>query len=347
MSNIRIVRTAMFAFLLSTILSAAANAAKTDIVVLINGDSVTGEVKGLEFGVLRYSTDSMGTVEIDWEDVVSLTTKQSLQVEIATGTRYFGSLHQPDAPGQISIGRNEENVQELAQSDVVRMIPIDIEENFFERVDGSVSFGLDADKGSEVIKTNLSADFRYRTRQYLVGFELDLSATDQPGAETTERRSIGTNYQRFLEKRWYTDWFTSAEKNDQLGVNGRLLAGAGIGRHVIQNNNNQLSLLFGAQAVHENFTGDTPSTTDGEFKFEMTFLHRVAQPDTDFLFSAEIYPLVDDLRSFRGESDLTFRKEFIDDLFFDLSFYYSYITEVPDGGEKDDYGVVWSIGYSF
>ena len=43
-----------------------AHAEKTDIVVLANGNIVTGEVKSLEFGTLRYSTDSMGTVKIDW-----------------------------------------------------------------------------------------------------------------------------------------------------------------------------------------------------------------------------------------------------------------------------------------
>ena len=59
---------------------------KTDVVVLINGDAVTAEIKSLAFSDLRYSTDSMGTVDIEWEDIVSLTSNQSLQIETATGT---------------------------------------------------------------------------------------------------------------------------------------------------------------------------------------------------------------------------------------------------------------------
>ena len=55
------------AILVFLCLSLAAQAAKTDIVVLINGNDVTGEIKSLEFGELRYSTDSMGTVSIEWE----------------------------------------------------------------------------------------------------------------------------------------------------------------------------------------------------------------------------------------------------------------------------------------
>jgi hypothetical protein len=89
-----------------------AQAAKTDVVVLTNGDAVTGEIKSLEFSDLRYSTDSMGTVNIEWEDIVSLTSNQSLQVEVASGTRYFGNLVTASSEGLIAVGRGE-NIREF------------------------------------------------------------------------------------------------------------------------------------------------------------------------------------------------------------------------------------------
>ena len=55
--------------LLALLFSPLARAEKTDIVVLKNGDKITGEVKGLERGKLEFSTDSMGTVSIEWEDI--------------------------------------------------------------------------------------------------------------------------------------------------------------------------------------------------------------------------------------------------------------------------------------
>ena len=41
-------------------------AQKTDIVILENGDRITGEIKRLEAGLLNFSTDTMGTVNIEW-----------------------------------------------------------------------------------------------------------------------------------------------------------------------------------------------------------------------------------------------------------------------------------------
>lgn len=37
-------------------------AAKTDVVTLVNGNAITGEIESLEFGALKYSTDSMESV---------------------------------------------------------------------------------------------------------------------------------------------------------------------------------------------------------------------------------------------------------------------------------------------
>ena len=114
-----------------------AQAAKTDVVVLLNGDAVTGEIKSLDFAELRYSTDSMGTVSIEWEEVVSLTSSQSLQVEVTSGTRYFGGLTESSIDGSIGVGRGE-NVQELQLASIVRITPIETDEKLWQRFEGSV-----------------------------------------------------------------------------------------------------------------------------------------------------------------------------------------------------------------
>ena len=42
------------------------HAQKTDSITMINGDVITGELKELYRGLLKYSTDSMGTIYIEW-----------------------------------------------------------------------------------------------------------------------------------------------------------------------------------------------------------------------------------------------------------------------------------------
>src|SRR5690606_8136846 len=60
-------------------------APKTDVIVLVNGDRLTGEVKGLERGKLSFKTDATGTIQVEWDKVASLQSGQYLQVELTSG----------------------------------------------------------------------------------------------------------------------------------------------------------------------------------------------------------------------------------------------------------------------
>jgi putative salt-induced outer membrane protein YdiY len=334
------------AVLLYGLLPPAAVAAKTDVVILINGNAVTGEVKSLEFGSLRYSTDSMGTVNIDWEDIVSVTSQQSLQIEIIDGTRYYGKLFPSDDRHSVRIVTASEELV-VESSRIVRITPIETSEKFLERLDGSFSFGIQTQKSSEVTTSNLAADVSYRTRKYLLGTRLNSSITDQPSEPTKARQSANFNYQRFRSNRWYTEWFTGWEKNDELGISARVSAGAGLGRYLVQTNKSQFSLALGVQGARTNFAGEDESATEGEGRIEIRYLRRRLVPETSFRFTSTVFPLLSDVSQWRAESDLSLRREVFDDLFLELGVGYSYISEPPTGAEKSDYTATTSIGYSF
>lgn len=323
-----------------------AQAEKTDVVILVNGNAVTGEVKSLDFGSLRYSTDSMGTVNIDWEDIVSVTSQQDLQIELVDGTRYFGKISPADDSYFVRIVTADEEIV-IESSRIVRITPIETSQKFLERLDGSFSFGIQTQKSSQVTTSNLAADVSYRTRKYLVGTRLNSSVTDQPNEPTTARQSANFNYQRFRSNRWFTDWFTGWEKNDELGIGARVSAGGAVGRYVTQTNKSQLSLAAGVQSARTSYIGEDESTTEAEGKFEIRYLRRNLAPETSFRFTTTIYPLLEDFSRYRAESDLSLRREVFEDLFLELGVGYSYISEPPTGAEKSDYTATTSIGYSF
>jgi hypothetical protein len=45
---------------------------KTDVILVSNGDRLTGEIKQLEHGILRLGTNYMGEVQIEWDDIVRI-----------------------------------------------------------------------------------------------------------------------------------------------------------------------------------------------------------------------------------------------------------------------------------
>ncbi len=332
--------------LLCILLPVTVQAAKTDSVVLINGNEVTGEVKSLEFGALRYSTDSMGTVSIDWEDIVSVTSDQALQIELTDGKRYFGSLLRADKDYTVRV-RTADQEYAFAAQQVVRITPIETSDRFLERLDGSFSFGLQTQKSSKVTTSNLAADISYRTRIYLVGLRLNSSVTNQPGLPATARQGVNLNYQRFRPNRWFADWFTSWEKNDELGVDNRLAVGGAFGRYITQTNKSQFSLTGGAQVAQTSFSGEDASTREAEGRIEIRYLRRNLLPETSLTFTSTIFPLLEDLSQYRAQSDLSLKRELFEDFFLDLGVGYSYTSDPPTGGASSDYIATTSIGYSF
>lgn len=338
--------TCLSSILLCALLFAPAHAAKTDTVILVNGNAVTGELKTLEFGALRYSTDSMGTVTIDWEDIVGVTSKQNLQIELADGTRYFGELLPTDDQFHVRVKTASQEYVFTSQQ-VVRITPIETSEKLYQRLEGSFSFGIQTEKSNNLTTQNLSADVSYRARRYLVGLRMNSSGTRQAELPASVRQGISTNYQRFRSNRWFTDWFTGWEKNDEQGIARRVSAGAALGRYVTQTNKTQLSITGGVQGSRSDFVGEEEGTTEAEGRFELRYQHRRLLPETSLRFTTTIYPLLKDLSSYRAESDLSLRREVFEDLFLDVTFGYSYNSNPPMGGETSDYVATTSLGYSF
>src|SRR5271157_2897211 len=66
----------------------------TDVIVMKNGDHLTGEVKGLDAGVLYVSmTYILGTSSLDWTKVARLESKQLFIVKTQDGSVYKGTLN--------------------------------------------------------------------------------------------------------------------------------------------------------------------------------------------------------------------------------------------------------------
>jgi hypothetical protein len=110
-----------------------AQAARTDVVVLRNGDRITGEVKTLQFGRLQYKTDDIGTINIEGLDVAELTSSSVFEVEITDSTRYVGSLESRGNATMAVVG--DTGTQVLDHAYVVGIYKLD--RGFWKRLDGS------------------------------------------------------------------------------------------------------------------------------------------------------------------------------------------------------------------
>lgn len=326
-------------------------AAKTDKVKLINGDVITCEIESLKRGILRVSTDSMGTLDIEWDEVVAVTSEQDLLVETVDGTRYFGALVISDDPAMIKVQVADEDdadaeLHELAKSEVVLITPI--EEKFIDKLEADLSLGYSFTKSSDVGQFTFSADVRYRTEKYRLRLNAKLITTEQEEAKTTRTSDAVVDYRYFLQNRWYALALGGLQKNEELGIELRTFAGGGGGRNLIQTNRSQLSLSGAALAVHENFTesSDTLDSVEASFGLEYEYFI-LNEPKRDVRVQFTLIPSLTESGRVRTEFDTRFKLELAKDFFWELRFFASTDSEPPSEAFSDsDYGIITSFGYS-
>jgi hypothetical protein len=333
---------------LGTFSPLACAAPKTDVVVLRNGDRITGEIKALEHNRLRFSTDSMGTIYIEWDKIESVQSEQYLLLERTDGKRYYGQLAPGGDEARLQIRRDPDEPEETVDMAVmVRAEPI-VGGRVIDRLDGYVSAGLDMAKANDRRSIDFAGGLSSRTRVRAWAVDGSMNLTDDSSDETSERYQLQGTYRQFRRGRDFYQGFGGFERNTELDLNLRTLAGAGIGRYFVQSNRSEWMGVVGLAYSHENSTGG--ETLDSvEAVFSTTFsIFRYDFPETDIAGSLAVLPSLTELGRYRAETDLRAKYEFIDDVYFELKFYGSYDSESPlDGSEQSDYGLTTSLGYSF
>jgi hypothetical protein len=320
---------------------------KLDRVILANGDEVTCEIKELRRGMLRVKTDSMGTIEIEWEDVVELTSPFGFEIELQNGFMYLGRFGTPTEEGTLRIESAEAEAVEIGLGRVVRINAI--EDSFWKRLDGSLSLGFNYTKASDVGTLSFSNDTTYRKPRFLYTFTLNTIITTQEAKPTTKRGDLSFSYVRFRRNRVYVEGSVGAQTNDELGIDLRLLLGGGVGRNWKQTNRTNFRSSGGLVATEEWLTGTAESQTNLEMFGTVSYeFFRYNTPKSDIVVNLTVYPSLNDWGRIRTEFDSGIRQELIKDFFLEVSLYLSSDNRPPQtAAAKIDYGIVLSLGWTF
>jgi hypothetical protein len=327
--------------------SASAWAAKTDVVYLKNGDRVTGEVKNLGLARLEFSTDHMGTVYIDWKDILQVVSNTGQTVELSNGQRFYGPLSKPDNPDMVVI-KTDQGPVSVSTTDVVSMYPV--EAGFWDRLDISANVGFSWDKGSDVGKYNVGLDTELRNPRFLSRASFSSEITTQREGTSTTRAALNASHYVFHPNKRYHAFWGNMENNDGLGIDLRLLLGGGYGFLPVRNQRNFLALGFGLAANREIPTeGEDQTSLEAAGILRYSYF-KYSDPERSFNTDLAVFPSLTESGRWRAQLNTDFRLEFISDLFWKLTLYASYDSDpvsTKSTTAKSDYGITSSLAYKF
>ena len=325
----------------------SAISADTDTVIFENGDRLTGELKSLQRGKLKFKTDATGTISIEWDKVAYLRSEQNVQVDTNTGKRYLGHLVATQASNKVSVSTASGTV-ELDAMSVVMLAPI--EERGINRLDGNVTAGYNFAKASSVQQVQLGLDLAIRSEVRVINVSASSSQSDSADSEASQRHNLGMGYSRLRANHWFNFGNVNFDSNDELNLDLRTSFGAGIGRYLKQTNSAVLAVAAGLQVSREDYTSGTEEnndTVEAVLALDWDWF-RYDTPELDLSTSLRVFPNLSDTGRVRGEFDIRLRWEIIEDLFWQLSFYESFDSNpTVDDTPSTDYGITTSLGWQF
>ncbi len=340
----------LYLFLLIPVVS---HAQRTDIMILMNGDHITGEVKKLEYGVLVFKTDDMKTLNIDWSKVRSVKSDKTFEVTMTNGMIYFASFDTTSTPDQIRLITQiypQFYSMEVVKWKVVSIIPI--KNIFWSRFDGKFSLGFGLNKADRLAKLNFNGSLSYRSKKIESSLNMtsNISSTDRGEDNSSTNKNQNINYSLYynVSGKLYVGSTVSAEQNTELGIDLRALVAAEIGRKMIQTNFHTLHLLGGLQ-VNREWAADTLASNnlEGEALIEYR-IFKFQHPKVDVTTNLTVFPGLTQWGRIRTDFNLDVTIEIFKDFIFSVTLYHKFDNRPPSSAaSSNDWGVNTSIGYTF
>jgi sRNA-binding regulator protein Hfq len=321
--------------------------AQSDTITLTNGDRLTGEIKSLDRGMIRFKSDATDTITIRWDYVAAITSEENFQVELDDGRRLLGSVDAGTEATDLRLLTGAAEL-ELPTVRVVRMTPI--EGRLVDRIDLGVDLGYSFTKASNVAQANIGIDFGYRSEQHLVSLNTNTARTLTDSDEASLRSNASFAYRRFRSgKVWDPVGLAQIERNDQLGIRRRRTAGGGMARWLVDTNERRLSFAGGLVTSSEDAVDveGKESSLEAVVDFDLDWF-RYENPEFDISAHLMVFERLSGSSRTRGNLDVDFRWELLSDFDWGFSIYYSFDSNPETvGAENTDYGVVTSLGWDF
>jgi hypothetical protein len=326
--------------------SAIAYAARTDIIVLANGDRLTGEVVQMRQGKLEVKTDDAGTISIEWDKVASVATADQYELNMRDGSRHLGRLRPGPTAGFVNAAQDSGALVPLAMTDIASFARI--KSGFVQRIDGSFDLGASYTKSSGIGELYLDAGARYRRPAYAYEGSVSANLTRQPEAEDTTRSSVQLSYTRYRGARWFASALGFFESNEELGFTFRGTGAGSIGRYLARSEHAEWLVTGGLAAGRETTVEDEIVTNvDALIGTTLSVFH-YDYPTTRLDLSVLVFPSLDDGGRVRVNANAKFRREVVKDFFVAVTGYEAFDNRPrTTGATRNDFGGSLSFGWSF
>jgi len=312
-----------------------------DTIYLKNGEIYTGNILSLEQGRVKIDAQGPGVIFIKWHKIVSISGgSRDFKVEDQGGEIYIGEIKVSKDTGEVLVVNKKS--YGIMLSDIVRMFPL--EEEWYRGFKGNVSGGGNYTKSSDVLTLSFDYNLYYVIKKWRFINNFSYISTSVGGEDPSLRLTVDLQSLYALQGRWLLSEINSYNRNDELGIRGRISFGVGPGYNLVVTDKQRLLILTG---ILQNTERDESNNRTSNFELPFTLQHLVysfLSPNlTSSTLLASYFGITEKGRTrFDASTNITW--EFITNVKLQFTVYFNYDNKILEGKKsKEDYGTVLSL----
>jgi hypothetical protein len=321
----------------------------SDVIVMKNGDRLTGEIKGLSGGVLYMSVQSiLGTSQVQWSKVAHLKSKQLFLVKTEDGVAYIGSLNTThsleDQPMEITVAETSGKAV-IESSHVVGMEMTSAK--FFQRFNGNINTGVIYSKGNQSTQYSLGSQIVYPRERWAAGASLNSSLSASTGATASTRNQLDLDAYRLMRwNNWFYEGLGGILQSSEQGIVHQTTFGGGVGRYLKNSNTARISMLAGFSGqntayqqhiISQNLASGVVAANLEFFRFDKT----------NGSVKAVLMPGISDPSRVKFNLNAAYYIKLTGNLSWNVSVYDNWDSRPPPGLSGSDYGSSSGLSWTF
>ena len=229
-------------------------AAQADVVVLKNGDQITGRIIKMENTRLEIDPGYADIMKIKWEDVRHITSERPMLVKL------FGEIKIPEDVGERRLDRiilRTLDIEGPIRLQDVRAI------NFTEQdYRGYISAGGNQSSGNTQTQAlNVSGSLTYRKLEHRFILDGKYNRAQANEQDTANNGAFSIQYSRNVADRLSVGGFNLVESDQFQNLTVRNTSGLVLGYDLLDREHHNLTMGPGPAVVYQDFTTEAPTIT--------------------------------------------------------------------------------------
>lgn len=335
--------------LVLALLCLTAPLAAQDTVKMKNGDTLTGAIKSLVDGKIKFDAKMVGDVEVAVDDIDNLTSSEPVHLRTKTGDNLHRRIERFEAGRLVLAAGDGAPGSELPFSDLKAIFPDDTAEHW----KGSIAlsaFYVSGNTERRAAAAEFEAQRRTDDNRITARSRWDYAEEKlAPGQWNLSQRRLfgGLKYDYFLGACDYLWADTTAEGDLKSNLDLRYTIGAGYGRQLLDRDHFQLAAELGLAYFFEDYrTVGTPSSETvsarGSYDLEYHF-----SDDVRFLQRTEAFLGLETADDVFIKKDSRLQVDVTENMFSQLQWILSYDNTPAPGNERLDHYVLLAVGWTF